>query len=145
MTTDYTKPPLTYAQQVVLLQSRGLTVNSTNDAIKFLQQVNYYRFSAYCIPFQKIRDVFLPGATFEKIEELYLLDEDLRNALLALLSPIEVFFRTRIVYELSHGWGAFSHYDPALFRYKPQHAEWMASLEKEIKEENRNKSCLFKR
>jgi len=132
MTEHYTKPPLTYAQQVALLQSRGLTVKATDDAIKFLQYVNYYRFSAYCIPFQKIRDVFLPNSTFEKIVELYRLDEELRNALLALLSPIEVFLRTRIVYELSHGWGAFSHYDPALFRDKSKHAEWMASLEEEI-------------
>ena len=61
MTAHYTKPPLTYAQQVALLQSRGLTVKATDDAIKFLQYVNYYRFSAYCIPFQKIRDVFLPN------------------------------------------------------------------------------------
>ena len=133
MTADYTKPPLTYIDQVALLQSRGLIVKSTIDAVKFLQHVNYYRFSAYCIPFQKIRDVFLPGATFEKIVELYRLDEELRNALLTLLSPIEIFLRTRIVYELSHGWGTFAHYDPALFRDKSKHAEWIASLEEEVK------------
>ena len=70
MTAGYTKPPLTYAQQVALIQSRGLTVKSTGDAVNFLQQVNYYRFSAYCIPFQKPRDVFTDGTTFEKITEL---------------------------------------------------------------------------
>ncbi|MGB6874024.1 MAG: Abi family protein [Dehalococcoidia bacterium] len=140
MTADYTKPPLTYAGQVALLQSRGLAVNSTDDAIQFLQHVNYYRFSAYCIPFQKLRDVFLPNSTFEKIIELYRLDEELRNALLALLSPIEIFLRTRIVYELSHGWGAFAHYDPALFRDKAKHAQWIASLEEEI---NRGKETFL--
>jgi abortive infection bacteriophage resistance protein len=81
MTAHYTKPPLTYAGQVALLQSRGLAVNSTDDAIQFLQHVNYYRFSAYCMPFQKLRDVFLPGATFEKIIELYRLDELIRKNL----------------------------------------------------------------
>ena len=140
MTADYTKPPLTYAGQVALLQSRGLAVNSTDDAIQFLQHVNYYRFSAYCIPFQKLRDVFLPNSTFEKIIELYRLDEELRNALLALLSPIEIFLRTRIVYELSHGWGAFAYYDPALFRDKAKHAQWIASLEEEI---NRGKETFL--
>ena len=96
MTESYTKPPLTYAGQVSRLRQRGLAVNSTDYAIKFLQHVNYYRFSAYCIPFQKPRDVFLPGSSFEKIVELYRLDEELRNALLALLSPIEVFLRSRM-------------------------------------------------
>jgi abortive infection bacteriophage resistance protein len=132
MTVDYTKPPLTYAQQVALLQSRGLVVNNTDDAVKFLQHVNYYRFSAYCIPFQKIRDVFLPGTSFETVVGLYRLDEELRNAFLTMLSPIEVFLRTRIVYELSHGWGAFAHYEPANFRHEFKHSDWVASLEEEV-------------
>jgi abortive infection bacteriophage resistance protein len=132
MTVDYTKPPLTYAQQVALLQSRGLVINNSNDAIKFLQQVNYYRFSAYCIPFQNPRDIFSPGTTFEKIVELYRLDEELRNNFLAMLSPVEIFLRTRIVYELSHGWGAFAHYDPANFRNDFNHSDWISSLEEEV-------------
>ncbi len=132
MTTDYTKPPFTYTQQVALLQSRGLLVNNTNDAIKFLQQVNYYRFSAYCIPFQHPRDNFSQGTTFEKIVELYYLDEELRNAFLAMLSPVEIFLRTRIVYELSHGWGAFAHYDSANFRDDFKHTDWIKSLKEEI-------------
>ncbi len=140
MTVDYTKPPLTYAQQVALLQSRGLVVNNTNDAGKFLQQVNYYRFSAYCIPFQNPRDVFSPGITFDTIVELYRLDEELRNAFMALLSPIEVFIRTRIVYELSHGWGAFAHYDPSIFRDNSKHTEWVASLDEEV---NRGKETFL--
>jgi abortive infection bacteriophage resistance protein len=132
MMEPYTKPPLNYADQVSLLQQRGLTVNSVDAAIRFLQHVNYYRFSAYCIPFQKPRDVFLPGSSFEKIVELYRLDEELRNALLALLSPIEVFLRSRMVYELSHDWGAFAHYNPATFRRDFEHNEWIASLEEEV-------------
>lgn len=129
---DYRKPPLTYAQQLALLQSRGLTVKSVDDAIKFLQQVNYYRFSVYCIPFQKVRDVFSPGSTFETIVELYRLDEELRNVLLAMLSPVEVFLRTRTVYELSHQKGAFAHYDPSIFCDQDQHKEWVNSLEEDI-------------
>ena len=128
----YTKPPLSYADQVSRLQQRGLTVSSTDDAIKFLQHVNYYRFSAYGIPFQNPRDVFSAGSSFETIVELYRLDEELRNALLALLSPIEVFLRSRMVYELSQGWGAFAHYDPAIFRRDFEHNEWIASLEEEV-------------
>jgi abortive infection bacteriophage resistance protein len=132
MSVDYTKPPLTYAQQVARLQSRGLVINKANDAIKFLQQVNYYRFSAYCIPFQKPRDVFLTGTTFEKITELYRWDEELRNNILAMLSPVEIFLRTRIVYELSHVRGPFAHYEPTNFRDDFKHNDWISSLEEEV-------------
>lgn len=101
-------------------------------AERFLSQVNYYRFSAYCIPFQNPRDVFTPGSTFERIVELYRLDEELRNAFLALLSPIEIFFRTVIVYELGHAKGAFAHCDASHFRADFNHAEWLASLDEEV-------------
>jgi abortive infection bacteriophage resistance protein len=128
----YSKPPLLYADQASLLISRGLTLDSIDDAISFLQHVNYYRFSAYCIPFQTSRDVFSPGTNFRQIVELYRLDEDLRNSMLALLSPVEVHLRTRVVYELSYGWGAFSHYDTSLFRRNFDHPEWAGKLEGEI-------------
>lgn len=81
---DYTKPPLTYTEQATLLQSRGLIINSPTDAENFLRQVNFYRFGAYCIPFQNPRDVFIPGTNFETLVELYRLDEELRNSLMAL-------------------------------------------------------------
>ncbi len=132
MMVDYTKPPLTYSQQVSLLQSRGLIISDIAAAVKFFQQVNYYRFSAYCLPFQTEHDRFISGITFGKIVELYRLDESLRNNYLALLSSVEVFLRTRIVYELSHGWGSFAHYNPAIFRTEFDHAGWIVSLKEEV-------------
>jgi abortive infection bacteriophage resistance protein len=129
---SYNKPPINYPDQVLRLQQRGLTINTFDAAVQFLQHVNYYRFSAYCIPFQNPRDVFLADSSFEKIVELYRRDEDLRNNVLKLLSPIEIFLRTRIVYELSHGWGRFAHYNPISFRDKFDHKKWIASLEEEV-------------
>lgn len=129
---DYTKAPLSYSDQVTLLKNRGLTVRSTSEAERFFQHVNYYRFSAYCIPFQNPRDVFIPGSDIENIIDLYLLDEKLRMAVMALLSPVEVFLRTRIVYELSHYKDTFGHYDSALFRDNFDHQKWINSLEEEV-------------
>jgi len=127
---DYNKASFTYEQHLNLLKSRGLTINNPEDAAKFLRQVNYYRFTAYCIPFQKPRDVFLPGTTFEAIVDLYQLDEKLRGAVFALLTPIEIFLRTQIAYELSHKWGAFAHYESSMFQNETAHNQWLAELEK---------------
>src|SRR4030042_2142209 len=133
MDLEYTKSPLTYKQQVELLQNRGLIIENPVEAEKFLKQVNYYRFSAYCFPFQNPHDVFLPDTTFTKVKELYKLDAALRARLLVIMAPVEIFIRTRIVYELSHGWGAFIHYGPGNFRDDFNHAEWVTSIEEEIK------------
>ena len=125
----YNKAPYTYEQHVELLQSRGLEVTSPGYAIQFLKHVNYYRFTAYCIPFQNTPNNFLPGTKFENIAELYRLDESLRIAVMAALSPVEVCFRTRIVYELSHMEGAFAHYKSEIFHTAFDHNEWITSLE----------------
>ena len=127
---DYNKAPFTCEQHLELLKSRGLTITNPEDAAKFLKQVNYYRFTAYCIPFQKPRDIFIQGTTFETITDLYQLDEKLRGYVFALLTPIEIFIRTRMAYELSHKWGAFAHYDGLMFQNETEHNQWLAELEK---------------
>ncbi len=133
---DYSKIALTHDQQLTLLKRRGLSIDSTEEAIHFLQRVNYYRFSAYCLPFQSLPDTFSSGTTFTEIMGLYCLDEELRNALMTVLSPIEILLRTHIVYELSHGWGTFTHYEPSLFRDTVKHTEWVDSLDKQVIQSN---------
>jgi abortive infection bacteriophage resistance protein len=129
---NYNKIPFTYNQHLDLLKSRGLIINNPDAELKFLRQVNYYRFTAYCIPFQHPHDVFLPGTTFETIEGLYRLDEELRLHILGMLSPIEIYLRTQMAYELSHGWGTFAHYEPSMFQNEDDHQAWLADLEDDI-------------
>jgi abortive infection bacteriophage resistance protein len=141
---DYKKPPLTYKQHLDLLTTRGLIINNPEYAMLFLKQVNYYRFTAYCVPYQKAHDVFITGTYFESIVNLYKLDEELRNNIFAILSPIEVFLRTQTAYELSHGWGPFAHYDVALFPNPTNHCDWIVELEKNIKDSHEPFLGFFK-
>ena len=127
------KYPLTYEKQVTLLKERGLSIPSHEEAVRFFSTVSYYRFIAYCIPFQRPGNTFINNTSFEQIVQLYRLDEALRNACMAQLSAIEIFMRTRIVYELSHGWGAFAHCDQNLFRSSFDLAVWTKTLEDETK------------
>lgn len=133
---SYNKTPLTYEQHVELLTSRGLVISNPKDAVKFLKQVNYYRFSTYCVPFQHPHDVFIPRTTFEEIVNLYRLDAELRDAIFALLAPIEIYFRTQMAYELSHKWGTFAQYDSSIFKNGDLHKEWLDELEKDTVDSN---------
>lgn len=49
----YTKPPLTYQQQVELLKSRGLQFADETRAKRHLANISYYRMSAYMLPFKE--------------------------------------------------------------------------------------------
>lgn len=51
--TDYTKRPLTFAEQVARLKQRGLVFDDENEAIAYLFNISYYRLRAYTYPFQE--------------------------------------------------------------------------------------------
>ncbi len=114
----YDKPALSYREQLDLLRQRGLRVAQSREAEEFLSRVSYYRISTYFMPFQPERDRFAKGSTFDGIVELYQLDEELRNGFFAALAPVEISLRTRFVYAMSHGWGAFAHYSSDLVRLR---------------------------
>ena len=59
----YNKLPISWDKQIDLLVSRGLLVSDRERCEKFLRQVSYYRFSAYCILFEIKRHEFSPQAT----------------------------------------------------------------------------------
>ena len=98
------KPPTTYAEQVEILRGRGLIIPDTDEAVKILKQVNYYRLSAYMLSLKK-KDRFIAGATIGNVYNLYEFDRKLRNLLMSALETIEIAFRTHISYTLAHDMG----------------------------------------
>lgn len=129
----YDKPPLTFKEQINLLVDRGLIVNDSNIAEQFLRQVSYYRFSAYCIPFQTEKDKFNTGTTFEDIRYLYNFDRELRILIFEGIKTIEVSFRTNITYYLAHTFGAFGYLKGHNFLKKDKHQEVITNINNEIK------------
>ena len=131
---DYTKPPLTIEQQLVLLKSRGLIINDENKAKNILNQINYYRMSAYCLPFESQRDYFKKDVEFEHIRGLYEFDRCLRFLIDEALEVIEISFRSKIAYALSHSYGPFAHEDIKIFFINKgfNHGEWLSKVHQEI-------------
>ena len=127
----YAKPPLSLPQQIDLLTSRGLAVKSQPKADAFLSQVNYYRFSAYCLPFESARHQFKKGVTFEEIRELYEFDRRLRFLIDEALEIIEIAMRSVVAYQLSHKYGPFVHEDSSKFYARFDHAVWIAKVHEE--------------
>jgi abortive infection bacteriophage resistance protein len=48
----YNKAPLSYQDQIALLENRGLQIPDKNKALAYLQEIGYYRLSAYFLPYQ---------------------------------------------------------------------------------------------
>jgi abortive infection bacteriophage resistance protein len=137
----YNKSPLSFYDQVKLLSSRGLVVNDHDKAVNFLSYSNYYRFSAYCLPFEIDRHSFRPGTTFEQIRELYDFDRNLRDVFAQALETAEIFTRTKIAHILALKYGCFVHLDRSLFMNR---FDWDCWHRRVIKETQRSRETFVK-
>jgi abortive infection bacteriophage resistance protein len=137
----YEKPWLSLSQQIKKLKSRGLVIEDDKAAEAFLHHVNYYRFTGYCLAFEKPRHSFPDGVTFEKIQYAYSFDLKLRQLIRRMLDWIEIDLRTSVAYDFGEAYGPFGHTNPNNFHYrfgnkrdakKPvTHADWLQDVRDE--------------
>lgn len=97
----YNKKPLSFQEQLELLKERKLIIDNEPKAINYLQEISYYRLSAYFLPYQKTKDSFNPDTTFKQIIDTYSFDRELRLLVFDCIERIEVAIRTQIVYCMS--------------------------------------------
>lgn len=97
----YNKKPLSFQEQINLLKSRNLEVSNESKAIAILQQISYYRLSAYFLPYQNFKDCFNEGTTFNQIIETYSFDRELRLLVFDCIETIEVAIRTQMIYQMA--------------------------------------------
>lgn len=88
------------SELVKLLQSRGLTVSNVPKAESYLENIGYYRLSAYMHPLLRMpkeEHQFKSGATFSQIMMLYRFDKKLRLLIFNEIEKIEVAVRSAII------------------------------------------------
>lgn len=117
---QYLKPHLSVKEQAQLLLSRGLVADYA-ELVQRLQNVGYYRLSAYWHPFRK-RDAFgnvlselIPGVTLDKIWLHYRFDRDLRLLFLDAIERIEISLRSKLAHLHTKKTSPFAYASPAYF------------------------------
>ncbi len=101
---EYQKPALSLQDQLKRLQNRGLTIDSWDFGENILAHVNYYRLSAYCLPFKQrdergnITERFQENTALSDILRFYEFDRKLRFLLMDALERIEISLRTNITH-----------------------------------------------
>jgi len=97
----YRKPPLSFSDQLLLLKSRGLIIEDEPKALTYLQEISYYRLSAYFLPYQRVKDTFNAGTTFRQIITNYTFDRELRLLVFDCIERLEIAIRTQIIYGMA--------------------------------------------
>lgn len=132
------KPSKTFEQQIEILKNRGLIINDYKEAVFMLSNVNYYRFTAYLLPYKKEDGTYKDGITFEMIASLYRFDKEFRTLLIDILGSIEISFRTYVAYTLANNHKPLGYLRKENFINPTYHNNFLLSLENE-KRSNSNK------
>ncbi len=130
----YNKPALTYEEQLQQLKNRGLRIENDQKALHLLENISYYRLSAYWYPmlaYPKSAHTFKQNSSFDESFKLYCFDRELRKLVVGELEKIEVSVRAKMSYILAHRHGPFWYENKDLFKDQDKLANTIQKLKQE--------------
>ncbi|MFS4483439.1 Abi family protein [Hyunsoonleella sp. 2307UL5-6] len=144
----YNKPPLTYQEQLDRLKKRGLIVKNEAKAIHLLENLSYYRISGYLYPMLKDNKEdheFKEGSTFENAFQMYRFDRELKQLISGDIEKIEVSFRAKLTYVLSHKYDAFWYTYEGLFKNKDVHLKSLETTYKMVSDSTEDFAIKYRK
>lgn len=134
------KQPTTYDEQVKKIIEHGCIVGDEGYAKLVLQRINYYRFSAYFLSFQKNNGNLRKDTTFNNVYCTYLFDSRLRALLFPIIEEIEIYLRVQFSYYHAHKYGSLGYMDFNNYNKRHNHDKFIEKIDKRIDD---NKTLLF--
>lgn len=131
------KEPKSFDEQLNILKERGCIIGDENYAIRVLQHINYYRLSAYLLPYKRNDGKYASGTTFNTIHRIYEFDRKLRNLLFIIIEEIELTLRTQLAYHHAHRYGALGYMNKGNYNNKHNHQRLLEHVSRAI-DKNKN-------
>lgn len=135
------KQPTTYEQQINKIKKRGCIIGDEVWAKSILNQINYYRLTAYFLPYKEPDETYAEGTTFQNMYRTYEFDRKLRNLLFKIIEEIEIMLRAQLSYFHAHRYGALGYEDQNNFNKRHNHDAFMSKISEDI-EHNKNKLAV---
>ncbi len=131
---QYTKQPIDIDQQIAQLKNRGLNIVNIPETKTILQNISYYRLAGYWWPMQadKKNHLFKPNSTFDNVINIYNFDRELRILIFDVIERIEIAFRTKLIYHLSHEVSPWWFEDGAYFKNSLIHNDTLLAIDREL-------------
>lgn len=126
------KKATSYKEQLQKIVARGCLVEDERKSLEILETVNYYRLTAYFLPFRKSDGTYLDGTTFSKVYEIYEFDRELRRILFSALEEIEVAMRARIAYYHARKFSPIGYLNASNYSHSHNHAKFLETFNREV-------------
>ncbi|MEX2804750.1 Abi family protein [Streptococcus sp. H31] len=134
----------TWNEQVAKLIEHGCEdITSEEYARGILQRVNYYRLTAYFLPFRDVVSKTYDSSkvSLEKIYQIYSFDSELRLLLLECLEVVELYLRTQVAYHHANLYGALAYKEAQYFNKYHRHNSFLQDVEQEL--QRRKKDLIY--
>jgi len=132
------KEPKTIEEQLDILKSRNVIIDDIEKGKYILERLNYYRLSAYFLPFKLTDGTYKDGTSLGSIYGIYEFDRKLRSLLLSALEEIEIILRTQLSYYHSCKYCALAYRNSEMFNSSHKHKEFFDELNKQISNNSDN-------
>nr|DAO26681.1 MAG TPA: Abi-like protein [Caudoviricetes sp.] len=132
------KKPTTYQEQLDILRNRNIIIDDPARCTMVLESVNYYRFTAYFLPFKQKDGTYRDGTRFQRVYRIYEFDRKLRSVLFSALEEVEVYLRAKFAYFHAHKYGAEGYMDTANYSSHHQAEKFKGNLAREIASNKRS-------
>ncbi|MBY5517843.1 Abi family protein [Rhizobium leguminosarum] len=141
----FEKPSVSIADQIALLEARGMTIPDRAHTAHCLQHISYYRLRAYWLPFEEAAPPngdhrFKNGTTFDNVLDLYIFDRRLRLLVIDAIERVEVSLRGSWAHHLAMKYGPHGYLEPVLYNRADRYAQAFAKL---IEDLNRSKDTFI--
>ena len=134
------KPATTFEDQLKKLESRNCFVADSVFAESVLERINYYRLTAYFLPFRQKDGTYIEGTSFHRVYRIYEFDRKMRQILFSIIEQIEIYLRTQFSYYHGHKYGPDGYMNANNYNNKHDHAKFVNLINAEI---NHSKKILF--
>lgn len=135
------KPATTFDEQINKIKSRGCIIGDEVWAKEILKQINYYRLTAYFLPYKEPDETYAKGTTFNNMYRTYEFDRKLRHLLYSTIEEIEIMLRAQLSYYHAHKYGPLGYKDSNNYSNWHNHEVFNKKIEDDI-EQNKNKLAV---
>lgn len=134
------KKATTFDEQISLLRSRNCLISDPVFCKQILQKVNYYRFSAYFLPFKRKDNTYQEGMSFHQVYRIYEFDRKIRGVLFSAIEQVEIYLRTQLAYYHAHKYGPLGYMEATNYSDRHNHERFEQLFKDEVKH---SKKILF--
>ena len=131
------KDATTVHEQMEKLKSRGCIILDEDFCCSKLASINYYRLTAYFLPFRISDDKYREGTSFLKVYQIYEFDRKLRNVVFSAIEEIEIYLRSQFSYYYAHKYGPIGYLNATNFSGKHDHNKFLENIDREIESNNK--------